>query len=106
LSLRNEVGLGELVSPLNGYVTLKSALRGEVVQEGLRFYRNRPERRVGYGVHRGKRLGQGQAWQKALVYTDSFPGKKYNGEYLLFLSNEFTPKYIQTKKERVNTVYA
>jgi len=40
------------------------------------------------------------------VATDSYPGKKYEGR-ITFISSEaeFTPKSVQTQKERVKLVY-
>jgi multidrug resistance efflux pump len=45
--------------------------------------------------------------QKVEVFVDSFPGEPFTG-YITFISDEaeFTPKNIQTKEERVNTVFA
>ena len=45
--------------------------------------------------------------QKVEVFVDAFPGEPFTG-YLNFISDEaeFTPKNVQTKEERVNTVYA
>jgi len=45
--------------------------------------------------------------QKATVEVDSFPGKGYQGEVVYISSEaEFTPRNVQTKEERVNTVFA
>ncbi|MCX5712658.1 MAG: HlyD family efflux transporter periplasmic adaptor subunit, partial [Candidatus Omnitrophica bacterium] len=51
-------------------------------------------------------LGRVKLGQKAVVQTDSYKGKKYNG-WISFISSqaEFTPKYIQTSEERVKYVY-
>jgi HlyD family secretion protein len=51
-------------------------------------------------------LGRVKLNQKARVKTDSYPHKKYDG-WVSFISQqtEFTPKYIQTTKERVKYVY-
>ena len=44
--------------------------------------------------------------QRAWITTDSYPGKKYEGR-VSFISKvaEFTPKTVQTQKERVKLVY-
>ena len=44
--------------------------------------------------------------QRAWVTTDSYPGKRYEGR-VSFISSEaeFTPKNVQTQKERVKLVY-
>lgn len=51
-------------------------------------------------------LGRARVGQKATVTTDSWPGKKYQG-LVSFISQEaeFTPKSVQTAKERVKLVY-
>ena len=51
-------------------------------------------------------LGRVKVGQKALLTTDTFPGRKYEGR-VSFVSSEaeFTPKSVQTKKERVKLVY-
>jgi HlyD family secretion protein len=51
-------------------------------------------------------IGKVKPHQKVLVKVDTFPGKTYTG-YVSFISpeGEFTPKIIQTKKERVKLVY-
>ena len=42
----------------------------------------------------------------AQVKTDTFPGKSYKGKVTFISSQaEFTPKTIETKKERVKLVY-
>ena len=51
-------------------------------------------------------LGVVKLGQKVSVTTDSFPGKVYEGS-IIFISSEaeFTPKNVQTTKERVKLVY-
>ena len=51
-------------------------------------------------------LGRVKLAQKVSVTTDSFPGKVYEGS-ITFISSEaeFTPKNVQTTKERVKLVY-
>lgn len=51
-------------------------------------------------------LGRVKLGQKVSVTTDSYPGKVYPGK-ITFISSEaeFTPKNIQTTKERVKLVY-
>ena len=51
-------------------------------------------------------LGKVKLGQKASVSTDSYPGKAYPGK-VTFISSEaeFTPKNVQTAKERVKLVY-
>lgn len=51
-------------------------------------------------------LGRVKVGQKAFVTTDSFPGKRYEGRVAFIASEaEFTPKVVQTRKERTKLVY-
>ena len=52
-------------------------------------------------------VGRVRVGQAATVRVDSFPGESFRGE-IVFVSSraEFTPKNVQTQKERVNTVFA
>ncbi|HET6348954.1 MAG TPA: efflux RND transporter periplasmic adaptor subunit, partial [Candidatus Krumholzibacteria bacterium] len=95
-----------LRAPLPGIVTVRQAELGEVVVPGtpvvtiadldhiwLRAYV--PETDLGR-VHWG---------QSAVVTTDTYPGKEYPGRVSFISSNaEFTPKSVQTHKERVTLV--
>jgi HlyD family secretion protein len=51
-------------------------------------------------------LGRVKVGQKATITSDTFPGKKYEGR-VSFISSEaeFTPKSVQTRKERAKLVY-
>ena len=51
-------------------------------------------------------LGRVKVGQKAMLTTDTFPGRRYEGRVSFVASEaEFTPKSVQTKKERVKLVY-
>lgn len=51
-------------------------------------------------------LGRVKVGQKASLTTDTFPGRKYEGHVSFVAAEaEFTPKSVQTKKERVKLVY-
>jgi HlyD family secretion protein len=51
-------------------------------------------------------LGRVKVGQKAFVVSDTYPGKRYEGR-VSFISSEaeFTPKSVQTRKERAKLVY-
>lgn len=51
-------------------------------------------------------LGRVKVGQQAFITTDTFPGKRYEGR-VAFISSEaeFTPKTVQTRKERTKLVY-
>ena len=87
--LVRQAELGEVVSPGTPIVTL-----GDLDHLWARVYV--PETDMGK-VHWGLTVD---------VHTDSFPGKTYPGR-ISFISSEaeFTPKSVQTEKERVTLVY-
>lgn len=97
----------ELISPLAGHVLTTNVEAGEIVAEGtpvitvgnlddiwLRAYIDETD------------LGKVKLGQLADVTTDSYPEKVYRGT-ISFISSEaeFTPKNVQTHKERVKLVY-
>jgi len=101
------LGWANLASPLNGYITVKSSLQGEVVQDGTPVFTVVDLNDLWVTAYINESdLGRVKLGQKALVQTDSYPGKKYDGT-ISFISSqtEFTPKYIQTTQERVKYVY-
>ena len=52
-------------------------------------------------------IGKVKVGQTVEVSVDSFPGKVFEGRVNYIASEaEFTPKNVQTKKERVNMVFA
>ncbi len=51
-------------------------------------------------------LGRVKLGQAATVKTDTYPGKRYKGRVSFISSQaEFTPKSVETHKERVTLVY-
>jgi HlyD family secretion protein len=94
--------------PLDGLVVASAARLGELVAPGApiltiadlsRLYLTIfvPEGEVG-GVHLG---------QPASVTVDAYPGRVITGSVSYISSRaEFTPKSVQTQKERVSTVFA
>jgi HlyD family secretion protein len=96
-----------LLAPFSGIVLSKHAEPGEVLAAGA------PVITLGDIAHPWVRayleesdLGRVKVGAGAKVTTDTFPGKTYNGR-VSFISSEaeFTPKTIETKKERVKLVY-
>lgn len=101
------LGWANLASPLNGYITVKSSLQGEVVENGTPVFTVVDLNDLWVTAYINESdLGRIKLGQKAHVQTDSYPGKKYDGT-ISFISSqtEFTPKYIQTSQERVKYVY-
>lgn len=98
---------GDLSSPLNGYITVKSALQGENVQVGAPVFTAIDLNDIWVSAYVDEKdLGRVKLNQKADVRIDAYPHKKYSGR-ISFISQqtEFTPKYIQTTQERVKYVY-
>jgi HlyD family secretion protein len=53
------------------------------------------------------RYGRIRLGQEVHVRVDSFPGETFEGQVIYISSQaEFTPRNVQTKEERVNTVFA
>jgi len=96
-----------LTSPIDGYILVKSALAGEVVQIGAPVFTAVDLNNIWVTAYINETdLGKVKLGQKAFVETDSYKGKKYNGKVSFISSQtEFTPKYIQTTEERVKYVY-
>jgi len=108
LELANtRLGFARLASPLNGYITSKTAETGEVVQVGAPVFTAIDLNDIWVTAYlKETDLAKVKYGQKAYVQTDTYPGKKYDG-WVSFVSEqtEFTPKYIQTNEERVKYVY-
>ena len=98
---------GVLEAPLSGLVLAKHAEPGEMLAAGspvvtvgrmdevwLRAY-----------IPEGE-LGRVKVGQKARVTTDTWPGRVFEGRVgFISAEAEFTPKNVQTEKERVKLVY-
>ncbi|MDD5561663.1 MAG: efflux RND transporter periplasmic adaptor subunit [Candidatus Omnitrophica bacterium] len=104
---KTRLGFAELLSPLNGFVLVKSALSGEVVQIGAPVFTVVDLNNLWVTAYINEAdLGRVKLNQEAYVVTDTYPGKRYKG-WVSFVSSEaeFTPKTIQTTEERVKLVY-
>jgi HlyD family secretion protein len=104
---KTRLGYATLTSPANGVVLIRPAEPGEVVAVGstvltlgdldnVWFEGYIPESdlaRIKYGL-------------QAAITTDTYPGKKYPGWVSYIAAKaEFTPKSVETFKERVTLVY-
>jgi HlyD family secretion protein len=101
------LGYATLTSPLAGVVLSKNVEPGEFVAAGtpivtvgdlenvwLRAYINETD------------LGRVKVGQQVRVTTDTYPDKRYQGRVSFIAAQaEFTPKSVQTEKERVKLVY-
>jgi HlyD family secretion protein len=98
---------GLLVAPISGIVLAENIEPGEYVSPGtpvvtigvlgdvwLRAYIDETD------------LGRVKVGQRARITTDTYPDKAYDGVVSFIASEaEFTPKNVQTEKERVKLVY-
>jgi HlyD family secretion protein len=97
-----------LYSPLSGLVSSRSIHVGETASPGatLMTVANLDEVKLTVYIPEN-RYGRIQLGQSVSVEVDSFPGKEFQGEVIYISSQaEFTPRNVQTKEERVNTVFA
>lgn len=104
---RTRLGYATLHAPLSGVVLSENVEAGEYVVPGV------PVVTIGDLVNSWVRayvnetdLGRVKLGQKVCVTTDTYPGKVYAGTLAFIASEaEFTPKNVQTAKERVKLVY-
>lgn len=102
-----QLGYTQLKSPMDGVVTSRNIEPGETVNVGREVITISDLSRVDLKIFVDEtEIGKVKPNQKVEVKVDTFPGKSYTG-YVSFISpeGEFTPKIIQTKKERVKLVY-
>jgi HlyD family secretion protein len=97
-----------LHSPLSGLVSNRSIYAGETASAGatLMTIANLDEVKLTVYIPEN-RYGRIRLGQEVEVKVDSFPDKVYEG-HVVYISSEaeFTPRNVQTKEERVNTVFA
>ncbi|GMU64215.1 MAG: membrane protein [Acidobacteriota bacterium] len=97
-----------LAAPFPGIVTVRHREPGEIVAPGAAVVTlmNPDDRWVRIYVPEN-RLGRVSIGQRAAIVSDTFPGRRYDGE-VAFVADEaeFTPKNVQTTEERVRLVYA
>ncbi|MDR3674634.1 MAG: efflux RND transporter periplasmic adaptor subunit [Acidobacteriota bacterium] len=96
-----------LYAPFNGVVLVRQAELGEVVSPGTPIVTLADLDHLWVRVYVPETdLGKVSLGQVVDVHTDSFPDKTYPGR-ISFISSEaeFTPKSVQTEKERVTLVY-
>ena len=96
-----------LTSPLAGVVLAKGVEPGEYVAPGTPVVTVGDVENVYLRAYIEETdLGRVKLGQRVQVTTDTYPGKVYEGK-ITFISPEaeFTPKNVQTRKERVKLVY-
>jgi HlyD family secretion protein len=105
----SQVNLGYTIlrAPSTGVITLRQAELGEVVAPGSPVATLADLDHIWLRAYIAETdLGSIHWGQEATVTTDTYPGKLYHGHISFISSNaEFTPKSVQTYKERVTLVY-
>jgi HlyD family secretion protein len=96
-----------LYSPISGVVLVKSGEIGEVVNPGTSIVTLADIKNIWLKAYIPETDLSKVKWgQEVIVTTDLHPKKEYRGKVSFISSQaEFTPKQIQTEKERVNLVY-
>ncbi len=96
-----------LMAPNAGVISVRQAELGEVVSPGTPIVTLSDLDHVWLRAYVAETdLGRIRWAQDAAITTDTYPGKQYHGR-ISFISStaEFTPKSVQTYKERVTLVY-
>jgi HlyD family secretion protein len=105
--IQTQIEYSQLYAPISGVVLVKNSEPGEfIVPGGAVVTLGDMERPWLKAFITEGDLGKIKLGQKVSVTTDSYPGKVYPGK-ITFISSEaeFTPKNVQTAKERVKLVY-
>ena len=107
-ALQTQIEMMTLYAPIDGVVTSRSAHAGEAAIAGatLLTVANLDEVKLTIYIPEDE-LGRIYLGQEVEVQVDSFPGRVFTGT-VSYISQqaEFTPKNVQTEKERVNMVFA
>jgi HlyD family secretion protein len=100
-------GYAEIVSPLKGVVLSENVEAGEYVSAGTPIVTVGDLANVWLRAFIGESdLGRVKIGQQVSITVDSYPGKTYTGRVTFIASqSEFTPRNVQTQKERVKLVY-
>jgi len=97
-----------LVAPLAGRIVEQPAHEGEMAIPGTTLLTLADLSQVTLTVYVAEpNIDQVSVGQQVEVFVDTFPGHSFEG-HIIFIADEaeFTPKNVQTKEERVNTVFA
>lgn len=107
-ALEIQIAKMTLRTPISGTITSRSVYTGEAAMAGatLLTVANLDEVKLTIYIPEDE-LGRVYLGQEVEVHVDSFPGRAFSGT-VSYISQqaEFTPKNVQTEKERVNMVFA
>ena len=107
-SLQVQLDQRTLITPIAGWVVERVAHEGEMAVPGASLLTLADLTNVTLTVYVPEPdIGSVSIGQKVNVYVDTFPGRAFSGQ-IIFINDkaEFTPKNVQTKDERMNTVFA
>ena len=101
------LGYTTLRAPFSGVVLVRHAELGEVMQPGTPVVTMADLDHIWLRAYVSETdLGKIRWGQPAIVTTDTYPGKNYQGRISFIASDaEFTPKSVETHQERVTLVY-
>jgi HlyD family secretion protein len=105
--IQTQIEYSKLYAPVSGVVLVKNVEGGEfIVPGGAVITLGDLEKPWLKAFINESDLGKVKLGQQVSVTTDSYPGRVYTGK-MTFISSEaeFTPKNVQTTKERVKLVY-
>ena len=109
-SINAQIDDFEIVNPIDGVVLTHFKKAGEVVMPGSSLYKIAPANKLILRVYvDGEMLYQVRKGHTVKVFTDVENGQLYEDKGVVtWVANEaeFTPKVIQTRKERTKLVYA
>jgi HlyD family secretion protein len=104
---QTQLGYATLVAPTTGVILSKNIEPMEYVAPGTSVVTLANLGQVWLRAYVEEAdLGRVKVGQRAFVISDTYPGKRYEGR-VSFISSEaeFTPKSVQTRKERAKLVY-
>ena len=104
---RQRLSYTKLKAPLNSTILTRPAEEGEYVQPGSVVFTAAVLDEVWARVYVSETdLGRIQLGQNAVIHSDSWPERAFNG-IVTYISDEaeFTPKSVQTYRERINFMY-
>jgi HlyD family secretion protein len=104
---RIRLGYTVLHAPFDGMILVRQAELGEVVTAGSPIVTLADLNHIWVRVYVPETdLGRVRWGQNVIVRADTYPGRQYQGRVSFIASEaEFTPKSVQTQKERVTLVY-
>ncbi len=96
-----------IVSPLDGVVLRKNLEVGEVANPGVSILTLMNPKEIWVRAYvPEEEIGRMKVGDAARIMVDAYPGRTFPGRIIEIASEaEFTPKNVQTKKERVNLVF-